>query len=192
MMMDAYLRDIYTSLKFATKRHDEAGCKYGRYPYKVHLLAVLSVAMEFGITDYHVLVAIPLHDTLEDTKTCSHDLEEVFGHAVTALVEAVTNEEIDDQGTPLVGRKEKFVYTYKKIQATPSAILVKLCDRIANVRSCIDALEDIGAHKRNKSFYGMYKKEYGAFRKALYMCDLENIELQTKLWAELDRLMLWE
>jgi (p)ppGpp synthase/HD superfamily hydrolase len=187
--MDTY-SEVQRALEFAIEEHDKAGCRYGRHPYKVHLIAVLSVAIEFGINDWFILQAIVLHDILEDTNVAPAKLEELFGHGVTSLVEAVTNEEYDDQNNELTTRKEKFVYTYKKINQTEDAIYVKLCDRIANVRSCISVLEDISSNKRNKSLYGMYKKEYGAFRKALYRAT--NRPILAALWTELDKLMLWE
>jgi guanosine-3',5'-bis(diphosphate) 3'-pyrophosphohydrolase len=172
---------ICRSLRFATVKHGDQ--RYGAHAYTFHLLAALSVAFEFGVTDEIVLVAIPLHDTEEDTDTTRRELTGEFGKQVESVVWRVTNE-------PGKNRKIRALATYPKIAESRRARLVKLCDRIANTRSCWEEAKDLDANKRNKSKLGMYRKEYGGFRKALR--PLVPTGPETAMWAELDRLMAWE
>lgn len=177
---------LYT-LNLADRAHSEKNQRYGIYPYKKHLLDVFSIALEFGISNLAILQAILVHDVLEDTDMSFNSLQNHVGTQVADMVWAVTNEDKDDKGNLLKNRKEKFVYTYAKINSIQDSIYVKLCDRIANVRNSITAFDDIGTKKAK--YYSMYKKEYGSFRKNLKQettCTILNA-----LWAELDRLMLW-
>jgi len=168
------------ALRYASVAHEKAGDRYGPDPYKVHLLAVLSVAFEFEVTEFAVLVACPLHDVIEDTAVTLADVKMRYGSRVAALVDAVS----DPIGYK--NRKERKAAAYPRIKAVPSATVLKLADRIANVRSCWNEAK---AEKRNKSLLGMYKKEYGSFRKALKGKEVDKVELV--MWAELDRLLAW-
>jgi len=172
---------IKHSLDFAALKH--GGQRYGAHPYQFHLLAALSVAFEFGITDEVVLIALPLHDTEEDTDATRGEIRKGFGRDVEETVWRVTNE-------PGKNRKIRALHTYPKIAGCPRARLVKLCDRIANTRSCWLEVQDQDANKRNKSLLGMYRKEYGGFRKALRPSAPTGSEYS--MWNELDRLMAWE
>lgn len=180
------IHEILRALEFASARHEQAGNRYGEHPYKFHLLAVLSVAFEFSIADPVILVACPLHDTIEDTPTTREELAVEFGSRVAELVWRVTNETHGPDGVKLAHRKAKQVHTYPKIAASDQARQLKLCDRIANVRACWAIAP---SNRRSKSLLGMYKDEYGAFRKALHG---QGTEQEVKLWAELDWLMAWQ
>lgn len=165
---------------FAAEHHGDQ--KYGHKPYLYHLDAVLSVAFEFGITDEDIIIATLLHDVVEDTEVTREQVSERFSNRVGDLVYAVTNE-------PGKNRKVRAKKTYPKILGIEGAVKLKLADRIANVRSCWLEAQEQDANKRNKSLIGMYKKEYGGFRKALKQ-DLDSVE--SAMWNELDKLLAWE
>lgn len=158
---------IQLAEKFAIKAHGEQ--KYGdEFPYIVHLRAVLSVAIRFGIRDWRVLVGCLLHDTREDTDATFDELELYFGEEVANAVEALSE--------PKVGtRKEKHAIAYPRIRQNWLSVIIKLCDRIANVES--------GGKK-----IGMYKKEHTAFKR--YFSDVEIPEPFTsavkEMWVHLD------
>jgi (p)ppGpp synthase/HD superfamily hydrolase len=178
--------EIKKALDFAVKAHGDQ--RYGPHPYKFHLLSALSVGFEFGVTEPKVLIALALHDTIEDTEATHNELDQEFGVDVADLVHRVSNE----QGR---NRKARSLATYPKIAPFPSARLVKLADRIANTRNCWIEVQDRDANKRNKSKLGMYRKEYGGFRKALrpaYLDDGGWRGPEALMWNELDRLMAWE
>jgi guanosine-3',5'-bis(diphosphate) 3'-pyrophosphohydrolase len=123
-------------------------------PYSVHLDAVAAVAESLGASE-NVRHAAYLHDVVEDTGIPISVIEDLFGSAIAKLVAAVTNE----RGA---NRAERHARTYPKTRAAgPDAVLLKLCDRIANVRACGPG----GAPR----LLPMYAKEHPGFRGALWL-----------------------
>ncbi len=81
---------------------------------------------------------------------------------------------------PGANRKERKAKTYAKLAEvtgpTELALLVKVADRLANVRACVE--------DRKVSLWELYRSEQAAFRQAAYrlgLCDDQ--------WEELDRLL---
>lgn len=157
------------AIKYATDNHGDA--KYGHvYPYFVHLHHVVGVAREFGFNDPAIIQSCWLHDVMEDTAVHYNDLKELFGHEVAEAVYAVT----DEMGK---NRKERHEKTYPKIRASRNGTIVKLCDRIANMRFSLVTGTGQGA---------MCVKEWPEFRAALE--DAENAVV-APLWAECRRIL---
>lgn len=142
------MRNIERALLVAGKAH--AGQSYGIYPYIYHLIMVQEVAASLGADD-DVLVACMLHDILEDSDLSYGDIKKDFGQEVAEIVYAVT----DELGRNRLERKRK---TYPKIQSNIRAQIVKICDRIVNVRE---------SKRLGKGMYNMYKKEQKGFRDAI-------------------------
>lgn len=144
---------------------------YDGYPYYYHLEQVVSVLDEFGFTEDKYKIAGYLHDVMEDTAISYNDIKKQFGQEIAEIVYCVT----DELGRNRKERKEK---TYPKIASNTDAVIVKLADRIANMRNSIN---------KNHSMKDAYKKEYEDFRLALYD---DNVEWTVKqMWHELDYLM---
>ena len=144
--------------------------KYDDKPYFYHLEQVVDVLNEFGFTDEKYIISGYLHDTLEDCAISYNDIKKDFGFEIAEIVYCVS----DESGRNRKERKEK---TYPKIKSNADAIIVKLADRIANLNNSL---------KNNPSIAHMYTKEYGDFRKALY---IENTEADG-MWKYLDNLIL--
>ena len=155
---------------FAVEAHGDQ--RYGEEPYVVHLEAVHATAVEFGVTDAPTLIAAWLHDVVEDTDVTREQVAAEFGDAVATLVHAVTNE-------PGSNRKERAKLTYPKIASTPGAVRLKLADRIANVRACLET---------RSGLLRMYQREYRKFRGALCR---DGDPIEGAMWAELDALLEW-
>lgn len=136
------------------------------FPYEKHLEDVVAVAKRFGLNGKYI-VACWLHDTIEDGALSYNKIKEHFGIEVAEIVYCVT----DELGRNRDERKSK---TLPKIASNPDAIVVKLADRIAN-------LEHGGLST-------MYKKEYVAFKDALYTTD----RVAAPMWVHLDNLVLCE
>lgn len=152
--------------------------KYGDQPYIKHLADAYKVFLEFIIEpvygkvtqdgfvrDSHgyvniiekyqdIACALLLHDTIEDTTTTRDELAEIFGDDVADLVDAVSG----------VGknRAERLKSIIRKVEERPDAIVVKLCDRIANTRAS-EAEFRAGQSK----LFMMYVGELPAFKAAL-------------------------
>lgn len=169
--------------KIAGDAHEAAGDRYGDHPYTAHLDEVRSIAFEFGVIDEDIIVATLLHDTIEDTELTKEDVREEFGERVAALVDAVS----DPPGYP--NRKTRKAAAYPRIRDVLGATTLKLADRIANVRSCWRVAKS--GQKRSKSLIGMYKREYGGFRKALRLDDDHLDPIDRAMWDEMDRLLAW-
>ncbi|TDC01408.1 bifunctional (p)ppGpp synthetase/guanosine-3',5'-bis(diphosphate) 3'-pyrophosphohydrolase [Nonomuraea longispora] len=117
----AVLRD---AVVFARRWHGAQQRPTGR-PYLDHLLEALEVAVAgAGVDERDVLVAIVLHDVLEDTPCTEAEIANRFGPRVAALVRWVSK--------PRGGVKADYLASLAK--APPQAVLVKLADRASNVQ----------------------------------------------------------
>ena len=148
------------------------GQRYGNCPYHHHLQAVVNVLIEFGATLNNpetaaILVAAWLHDSLEDSSLTYDLILNQFGQEVADIVEAVTDE-------PGKNRKERKALTYVKTRQNEKAIILKLVDRIANVRA---------SQLDNPKKLKMYTKEQQDFEQALYPNSISPLSQQ--LWREL-------
>ena len=119
---------------FAAEKHrDQRRKDAAASPYINHPLAVARIlTVEAGITDLVVITAALLHDTIEDTKTTEAELRERFGDEVTKVVLEVT----DEKSLPKARRKQ--LQIEHAPQLTPAAKLVKLADKLCNLRDIID------------------------------------------------------
>lgn len=146
---------------------------YGDHPYMYHLYKVEDVAKRF-LSDYVGLWSIQLaclgHDVLEDTDATKKDLEKYLSGNIIDLIERVT----DKSGK---NRKERHLNTYCFIREKEHAVIVKLCDRIANIEEAIS---------KSPQKLKMYKKEADTFKSALY--DPRH-SLAKKLWYIYDLLL---
>src|ERR1043165_8395647 len=85
---------ILKALHFAADKHrDQRRKDEEASPYINHPIEVAEIlARVGGVTDLVTLQGAILHDTIEDTQTTAAELEEVFGAAVRAVVEEVTDD----------------------------------------------------------------------------------------------------
>ncbi len=127
------LTKLLEAAQFAARKHHGQHRKGATAePYIVHPLGVARYLSEVGqVTDYDVLIAAILHDTLEDTETTPEEITELFGAEVCGFVQEVT----DDKDLPKAERK------LKQIEHAPnlshSAQQVKLADKISNITDIV-------------------------------------------------------
>lgn len=157
--------------EFAVKSHQDQ--KYGVHPYSVHLDVVAEISEPYG--DIAIVVSY-LHDVVEDTYVSLSTIEKEFGVFVSDCVHILT----DEDGKDRAERKSK---TYAKMAKVTGdlelALIVKACDRLANMRACISDgyIEKLA----------MYKSEYPTFKSAVYregICDDVWIELEIQIASE--------
>ncbi len=130
------MNDITLILKataFAAHKHrDQRRKDVEASPYINHPITLANIlSSEGGVTDVEVLCAALLHDTVEDTATTAEELEQVFGPAISAIVLEVT----DDKDLPRENRKAMQIEHTAHL--SPKAKLVKLADKIANLRDVV-------------------------------------------------------
>jgi GTP diphosphokinase / guanosine-3',5'-bis(diphosphate) 3'-diphosphatase len=118
------------ALEFASRKHRTQRRKDAEAsPYINHPIALVSIlAVEAGIHDIDVLCAALLHDTIEDTDTTREELEQEFGGVIAGMVSEVT----DDKSLEKQDRKNLQIEHAHML--SPGAGLVKLADKIANLR----------------------------------------------------------
>lgn len=132
VIKDAYL--------FAEEKHEGQTRKSGE-PYITHPLNVAMILTTI-YADYETISAGLLHDVLEDCDCTPEEMEEHFGPTITKLVQGVTKLSKIHFST----ENEYLIDYYKKIIVGMSedvrVIIVKLADRLHNLRTLWAIPED--------------------------------------------------
>src|SRR2546425_4306190 len=121
---------LLKALAFAAHKHRDQRRKDAESsPYINHPIALADVLInEGGVTDVETLCAALLHDTVEDTATTHQELVDAFGSRIARIVAEVT----DDKSLSKAERKRLQVEHAALL--SPEAKLVKLADKISNLR----------------------------------------------------------
>lgn len=125
------------------RRKDAQASPYINHP--IELTQVL--ANEGGVTDIQVLCAALLHDTIEDTETTAQELIDNFGSVIANIVLEVT----DDKSLAKAQRKQQQVEHAPHI--SPQAKLVKLADKICNLRDILAAPPAGWSYERKQGYF---------------------------------------
>lgn len=180
------LKPIKKIREFAIKCHDDAGCKYDKKSYSVHLDLVAKQVIRFrriflDENDYKiVLAAAYCHDLIEDTNI-SHSKIMVFTSSKT-VADTVLN--VTD--VPTENRLMKHLLTMHKTVGDYNSLLLKMFDILAN--------SDYSVKTDNERKFKMYKREY-VYRKPIFKQALSwyedklNLGVLEQLWCELDDLL---
>lgn len=139
---------LLEAVHFSAEKHrDQRRKGVSRAPYINHPIEVAHVlASVGGVTDLTTLLAAILHDTIEDTGTTGEELESRFGREVRLLVEEMT----DDKRLPKEERKR--LQIAHAAHASPKAKLIKLADKICNVRDVTHAPPADWPHERRVAY----------------------------------------
>lgn len=123
---------VHNAYELAAEAHKEQKRKTGE-PYIIHPIAVARIVAEELELGANSVMAAFLHDVVEDTKYTIEDIRERFGDDVAFLVGVVTKQKKEKYD------KSKQVDNYRQILASVQydvrAILVKLADRLHNMRT---------------------------------------------------------
>ena len=103
-------------------------------PYFTHPVAVAAILAEMRLDDATVVTAL-LHDTIEDTGSTYAEVSNQFGHDIAELVDGVTkltNLQLSGGQSP---QAENFRKLFIAMSRDLRVLLVKLADRLHNMRT---------------------------------------------------------
>jgi len=140
---------LFDALAFAAHKHRAQRRKDKEAsPYINHPIALADLlANEAGVEDPVTLCAALLHDTIEDTETTYAELRRLFGRAIADVVREVT----DDKNLDKALRKELQVKHAPYL--SQRAKLVKLADKICNLRDMSTNPPAAWSRKRKREYY---------------------------------------
>ncbi len=124
---------IIEAFRFASDAHKGQKRKSGE-GFIIHPVEVARIVVEMQLDQDSVIAAL-LHDVVEDTDYSIEDMKEHFGEKVALIVEGVTNlSKIN-----FASREQAQIENYRKMIVAMAAdyrvILVKLADRLHNMRT---------------------------------------------------------
>lgn len=134
---------------FAAQRHRAQKRKgAGQIPYVNHLIEVTDLLWRVGgVREMTTLIAALLHDVVEDTGATPDEIEAAFGAEVCALVLEVS----DDKSLPKATRKQLQIEHAPHL--SPRARLIKLADKISNLRDLISDPPPDWSHERKADYF---------------------------------------
>ena len=118
---------------FAMKAHGSQKRASGD-PYFSHPLEVAAILTELKVDDATIVAAM-LHDTIEDTAITRVDVEKSFGEEIGGLVDGLTKLGKLDFVTKHAQQAENFRKLLLAIADDARVLLVKLADRLHNMRT---------------------------------------------------------
>jgi (p)ppGpp synthetase, RelA/SpoT family len=114
-------------------------------PYFSHPLEVAAILTDLKVDDATIVIAL-LHDTIEDTDATRAEIDQIFGEEIGRLVEGLTKLKRLDLVSKRTEQAENLRKLLLAIAADLRVLLVKLADRLHNMRT----LEHMPEHKRGR------------------------------------------
>lgn len=124
---------VEKAVEFARVMHDGQVRSSGE-PYYTHPVEVAGILADMKMDTATIVTAI-LHDTLEDTKATSEDLDKQFSHEVSMLVNGVSKLTKIESQTVEGKQAENFRKLLLAMSEDIRVLLVKLADRLHNMRT---------------------------------------------------------
>lgn len=124
---------IRKAYAYGLRMHDGQMRKSGE-PYFTHPVAVAAILTEQRLDDATIVTAL-LHDTIEDTRSTYSEVAELFGTEVAELVDGVTKLTNLQLSSTHSQQAENFRKLFMAMSKDLRVILVKLADRLHNMRT---------------------------------------------------------
>ncbi|MFC4160155.1 RelA/SpoT family protein [Chitinimonas lacunae] len=131
---------LVAAFKFSELSHRGQIRKSGE-PYITHPISVADILADWHL-DAQALAAALLHDVMEDTGVSKHELTERFGRTVADLVDGLSKLERLEFQSKEEAQAENFRKMLMAMARDVRVILVKLADRLHNMRTLEAMRED--------------------------------------------------
>ncbi len=118
---------------FAMKAHGAQKRASGD-PFFSHPLEVAAILTDLKLDDATIVSAV-LHDTIEDTAATREEIDKVFGTEIGGLVEGLTKLNKLDFASKHAQQAENFRKLLLAIADDARVLLIKLADRLHNMRT---------------------------------------------------------
>ena len=168
---------IRIAFEMAADAHKTMRRKSGE-PYILHPIAVALICVEeIGLGVRSTICAL-LHDTVEDTDITLEDIQREFGTEIAKIVDGLTKiSTVLDANSPSTQQAENFKKILLTLTDDPRVILIKLADRLHNMRT----LDSMKIEKQLKiSSETVYVYAPLAHRMGLYSIKTELEDLSMK------------
>ena len=155
MTKEAELKLLVKALTFAANKHRNQRRKnVDAFPYINHPISLVNILCnEVHITDINVICSALLHDTVEDTETTADELTLEFGQVISDIVMEVT-----DDPTITVKQKRKQLQIEHASQISDPAKLLKLADKISNLRDLANDPPETWSLVRRREYFDWAKQ----------------------------------
>ncbi|MEM8632731.1 MAG: bifunctional (p)ppGpp synthetase/guanosine-3',5'-bis(diphosphate) 3'-pyrophosphohydrolase [Pseudomonadota bacterium] len=124
---------IRSAFDYGAKMHD-GQFRHSGEPYFSHPVAVAAILTEQRLDDATIVTAL-LHDTIEDTKSTYSEVQKRFGPEIAELVDGVTKLTNLQLTSTETKQAENFRKLFMAMSKDLRVILVKLADRLHNMRT---------------------------------------------------------
>jgi GTP pyrophosphokinase len=127
------VEEIYSAYLVGAAAH-EGQMRVSGEPYISHPIAVARILAEMRMDSKSIIAAI-LHDVIEDTPTLKENLADQFGDEVAELVDGVSKLAKMDFRSKAEAQAENFRKMMLAMVRDIRVIIIKLADRLHNMRT---------------------------------------------------------
>ncbi|WP_456381748.1 RelA/SpoT family protein [Persephonella sp.] len=138
------IQEIRDTVDFIIKKHEGQFRKSGE-PYYIHPIEAAKTLADLKLDKTSIIAAL-LHDVVEDTDTTLDEIREKFGDTVATIVDGVTKIGKYQFQSKEEAEAENFRKMIVSMAKDIRVILVKLADRLHNIRT----LEPLPEEKRRR------------------------------------------
>lgn len=151
ILKDGDARLIKRAFNLSMEAHAGMRRKSGE-PYIFHPLEVAQICVsEIGLGTTSIVCAL-LHDVVEDTEIELEDIERAYGHKVARIIDGLTKiSGVFDQGSSQ--QAENFRKMLFTLSDDVRVILIKLADRLHNMRTLVSMPRDKQLKIANETIY---------------------------------------
>ena len=136
------------------QRMHEGQTRHSGEPYFTHPVDVAAILTEQQLDDATIVTAL-LHDTIEDTRSTFSEVEKLFGTEIAELVDGVTKLTNLQLSSTETKQAENFRKLFMAMSKDLRVILVKLADRLHNMRT-IKAMRPDKQHQKARETMDIY------------------------------------